>query len=173
MQNQQLWLTSYQRPYFPKITYRLALGVFHVTCPVRLWVRIGLLRARYVAARHKRGLAPQGKNERNLYLRCRATRKQGGQRLFLVTAKQLKPKKNGEPYLDLTFSDSAARSRAKMWDNVAGASERFDVNDVIRVKGVFNRYNGRFQFTIRYARGQAGRTRNRLCRFPPKTTRHR
>jgi len=46
---------------------------------------------------------------------------------FLVTAKQLKPKKNGEPYLDLTLSDCSGQITAKMWDNVAPASERFDV----------------------------------------------
>jgi len=91
---------------------------------------------------------------------------------FLVTAKQLKPKKNGEPYLDLTFSDSSGQITAKMWDNVAGASERFDVNDVIKVRGVFNRYNGRFQFTIRSLEAKLADQEIDFADFLPKTTKN-
>lgn len=89
---------------------------------------------------------------------------------FLVTAKQLKPKKNGEPYLDLTLSDCSGQITAKMWDNVAPASERFDVNDVIRIKGVFNRYNGRFQFTIRVLESKLADHEIDFADFLPKTT---
>jgi 3'-5' exoribonuclease len=88
---------------------------------------------------------------------------------FLVTAKQLKPKKNGEPYLDLTLSDCSGQITAKMWDNVAPASERFDVNDVIRTKGVFNRYNGRFQFTIRVIESKLAEHEIDFADFLPKT----
>ncbi len=93
---------------------------------------------------------------------------------FLVTAKQLKPKKSGEPYLDLTLSDCSGQITAKMWDNVAPASERFDVNDVIRTRGVFNRYNGRFQFTIRVLEGKLAEHEIDFCRFPSEDDkRHR
>jgi 3'-5' exoribonuclease len=88
---------------------------------------------------------------------------------FLVTAKQLKPKKNGEPYLDLTLSDCSGQITAKMWDNVAPASERFEVNDVIRIKGVFNRYNGRFQFTIRVLESKLADHEIDFADFLPKT----
>jgi 3'-5' exoribonuclease len=88
---------------------------------------------------------------------------------FLVSAKQLKPKKNGEPYLDLSLSDCSGQIGAKMWDNVAPASDRFDVNDVIRVKGVFNRYNGRFQFTIRTIEGKLAEHEIDFADFLPKT----
>jgi 3'-5' exoribonuclease len=89
---------------------------------------------------------------------------------FLVTGKQLKPKKSGEPYLDLTLSDCSGQITAKMWDNVAPASERFDVNDVIRIKGVFNRYNGRFQFTIRVLESKLADHEIDFADFLPKTT---
>jgi 3'-5' exoribonuclease len=88
---------------------------------------------------------------------------------FLVTGKQLKPKKSGEPYLDLTLSDCSGQITAKMWDNVAPASERFDVNDVIRIKGVFNRYNGRFQFTIRVLESKLADHEIDFADFLPKT----
>ncbi len=88
---------------------------------------------------------------------------------FLVTAKQLKAKKNGEPYLDLSLSDSSGQVGAKMWDNVTPASDRFEVNDVIRVKGVFNRYNGRFQFTIHKIEGKLAEHEIDFADFLPKT----
>jgi len=91
---------------------------------------------------------------------------------FLVTAKQLKPKKNGEPYLDLTLSDCSGQISAKMWDNVSFATERFDVNDVIRVKGVFNRYNGRFQFTMRTVEAKLGDHEIDFADFLPKTSKN-
>jgi 3'-5' exoribonuclease len=59
-----------------------------------------------------------------------------------------------------------------MWDNVAGASERFDVNDVIKVKGVFNRYNGRFQFTIRSLEAKLADQEIDFADFLPKTTKN-
>ena len=90
---------------------------------------------------------------------------------FLVTSKQLKPKKSGEPYLDLMLADCTGQISAKMWDNVSPAAERFDVDDVIRVKGVFNRYNGRFQFTIRVVEGKLAEQEIDFGDFLPKTAR--
>jgi 3'-5' exoribonuclease len=67
---------------------------------------------------------------------------------FVVAAKQIKPKKSGEPYLALTLSDRTGQIDAKMWDNVKEKMGVFDVDDVIEVRGLVNRYNGRLQFTI-------------------------
>ena len=89
---------------------------------------------------------------------------------FLVTGKQVKPKKTGEPYLDLMLADSTGQISAKMWDNVATAAETFDVNDVIRVKGVFNKYNHRFQFTIRSLEGKLRDDQIDFADYLPKTT---
>jgi 3'-5' exoribonuclease len=89
---------------------------------------------------------------------------------FLVTGKQVKPKKTGEPYLDLMLADSTGQISAKMWDNVTSATEIFDVNDVIRVKGVFNKYNHRFQFTIRSLEGKLHDDQIDFADYLPKTT---
>jgi 3'-5' exoribonuclease len=88
---------------------------------------------------------------------------------FLVTSKQLKPKKSGELYLDLMLADCTGQVPAKMWDNVAPAAERFEVDDVIRVRGVFNRYNGRFQFTIRALEAKLAEQEIDFGDFLPKT----
>jgi 3'-5' exoribonuclease len=67
---------------------------------------------------------------------------------FVVASKQIKPKKSGEPYLALTLGDRTGTIEAKMWDGVPEAMNTFDQDDVIKVRGLINKYNGRFQLTI-------------------------
>ena len=67
---------------------------------------------------------------------------------FVVTAKQIKSKKSGEPYLDLTLADRTGQIQAKMWDNVEEVSSSFEQDDIVKVKGLINRYNQRWQLTI-------------------------
>jgi len=67
---------------------------------------------------------------------------------FVVIAKQIKPKKTGDPYLALTLGDRTGQIEAKMWDNVEEALDAFEQEDFIKVKGLLNRYKHRFQLTI-------------------------
>jgi 3'-5' exoribonuclease len=67
---------------------------------------------------------------------------------FVVTSKQVKPKKSGEPYLALTLADRCGQIEAKMWDNVDGALDAFEQDDFLKVKGLLNKYKNRFQLTI-------------------------
>jgi 3'-5' exoribonuclease len=67
---------------------------------------------------------------------------------FVVVAKQIKPKKTGEPYLALTLGDRTGQIEAKMWDNVDEVLEAFEQDDFVKVKGLINRYNNRFQLTV-------------------------
>ncbi len=67
---------------------------------------------------------------------------------FVVASKQIKPKKTGEPYLALTLSDRTGSIEAKMWDGVPEAMGTFDQDDIIKIRGLINKYNGRFQLTI-------------------------
>ena len=67
---------------------------------------------------------------------------------FVVAAKQVKPKKSGEPYLALTFGDRTGTLDAKMWDGVAEAMATFEQDDFVKVRGLINKYNGRFQLTV-------------------------
>ena len=67
---------------------------------------------------------------------------------FVVTTKQVKPKKSGEPYLALTLADRGGQIEAKMWDNVEEALDSFEQEDFLKVKGLLNRYKNRFQITI-------------------------
>ncbi len=67
---------------------------------------------------------------------------------FLVAAKQIKPKRTGEPYLALTLCDRTGQIEAKMWDNVPETMETFEQDDCVKVKGLINKYKNRFQLTI-------------------------
>ena len=68
--------------------------------------------------------------------------------VFLVSAKEVRQKKSGDPYLSLTLTDKTGDIDAKMWDNVEGVLEAFDRNDFVRVTGLASLYNNRLQFTI-------------------------
>ncbi|MBI2679015.1 MAG: HD domain-containing protein [Candidatus Koribacter versatilis] len=67
---------------------------------------------------------------------------------FVVASKQIKPKKTGELYLWLTLADKSGHIEARMWDNVTDVLYGFEQNDFVKVKGLINKYNGRFQLTI-------------------------
>jgi 3'-5' exoribonuclease len=67
---------------------------------------------------------------------------------FVVASKQVRPRKTGELYLQLTLADRTGHLDAKMWDNVSDYIAGFEQDDFIKVKGLLNRYNEKFQFTI-------------------------
>ncbi|HXZ33677.1 MAG TPA: OB-fold nucleic acid binding domain-containing protein [Terriglobales bacterium] len=67
---------------------------------------------------------------------------------FVVASKQVKAKKNGEPYLALILADRTGQIEAKMWDNVEEFILAFDQDDFLKIKGLINKYKNRFQLTI-------------------------
>src|SRR6476660_8157941 len=71
---------------------------------------------------------------------------------FVVVSKQAKPKKSGELYLALTLADRTGHLDAKMWDNVAEHINCFEQDDFVKVRGLLNRFNGRFQLTVHKVR---------------------
>src|SRR5271168_2979487 len=67
---------------------------------------------------------------------------------FVVASKQVKAKKNGEPYLALILADRTGQIEAKMWDNVDEFILAFEQDDFLKIKGLVNKYKNRFQLTI-------------------------
>jgi 3'-5' exoribonuclease len=67
---------------------------------------------------------------------------------FVVASKQVKAKKNGDPYLALTLADRTGQIEAKMWDNVEEFIDAFEQEDFLKIKGLINKYKNRFQLTI-------------------------
>jgi 3'-5' exoribonuclease len=86
---------------------------------------------------------------KEFYIRdCSAHENQNITSSFIVTSKQVKAKKSGEPYLALTLGDRSGSLEAKAWDNVHEMIGAFDQDNVIKVKGLLNKYNNRWQLTI-------------------------
>lgn len=67
---------------------------------------------------------------------------------FLVSHKDVRQKKSGEPYLSLTLSDRSGDLDAKMWDNAAEAIPTFERDGFVRVKGLLQVFQNRPQLTI-------------------------
>ncbi len=67
---------------------------------------------------------------------------------FLVTVKEIRQKKSGEPYLSLLLADRTGEVEAKMWDNVVDVLTAFDRDDFVKVKGLAQLYQNKHQLTI-------------------------
>jgi len=87
---------------------------------------------------------------------------------FVVVAKQIKPKKTGEPYLALTLGDRSGQLEAKMWDNVEEVLDAFEQDDFLKIKGLINKYKQRFQLTIHKLR-KLGESEIEFDDYLPKT----
>jgi 3'-5' exoribonuclease len=90
---------------------------------------------------------------------------------FVVVAKQIKPKKTGEPYLALTLGDRSGQLEAKMWDNVDEVLNAFEQDDFLKIKGLINKYKNRFQLTIHKLR-KLGESEIEFDDYLPKTTKN-
>jgi 3'-5' exoribonuclease len=100
---------------------------------------------------------------------CAAHENQNVTSSFVVASKQVKAKKNGEPYLALTLCDRTGTIEAKIWDNVADVLEAFEQDDVVKVKGLLNKYNNRWQLTIHKLR-KADEPEIDFADYLPKTS---
>jgi 3'-5' exoribonuclease len=88
---------------------------------------------------------------------------------FVVVSKQAKPKKSGELYLALTLADRTGHIDAKMWDNVTDHINVFEQDDFVKVRGLLNRFNGRFQLTLHKLRSME-ETEVQFEDYLPRTT---
>jgi 3'-5' exoribonuclease len=68
--------------------------------------------------------------------------------VFLVSFKDIRTKKTGEPFLNLTLCDRTGDVDAKMWDNADKVMDTFERNDFVRVKGLPQVFQNRLQFTV-------------------------
>jgi 3'-5' exoribonuclease len=67
---------------------------------------------------------------------------------FLVSYKDVRQKKSGDPYLSLTLTDRTGELDAKMWDNAAEALDTFHRDDFVRIKGLLQIFQNRPQLTL-------------------------
>jgi len=67
---------------------------------------------------------------------------------FVVASKQIKPKRTGDLYIALTLADRTGQIEAKVWDNVHEFLNAFEQDDFVKVKGLVNKFNNKFQLTV-------------------------
>ena len=107
---------------------------------------------------------------KDFYIRdCQQHESQAVTSNFVVASKQVKNKKNGELYLSLTLADRTGQIQANMWDNVADALNAFEQDDFVKVKGMVQKYNGRWQLTVHKVR-KLGDNEIDYADYLPKTT---
>lgn len=70
---------------------------------------------------------------------------------FLVKVLQLHLDKNGKPYLNLILMDKTGEIEARAWDNASKIAEEVKPQDVMRVAGKVNTFQGRRQIIVEAA----------------------
>ena len=68
--------------------------------------------------------------------------------LFLVSAKDIRQKKSGDPFLSLILTDKTGEIDAKMWDNVVEVMDTFERDSFVRVRGLPQIFQNKLQLTI-------------------------
>lgn len=89
--------------------------------------------------------------------------------VFLVQSKDLRQKRDGDPYLALVLADRSGQIEAKMWDQVASIQNTFERDDFIRVRGIVKLYRDKPQLTIEKLR-KVEDSEVSLSDFLPSTT---
>lgn len=68
--------------------------------------------------------------------------------IFLVHVKELRTRRTGEPYLMLVLGDRTGQVDARVWDNVTEIAATFEVEDFVRVRGIYQLHNNRPQLNV-------------------------
>lgn len=70
---------------------------------------------------------------------------------YAVSAKEIRQRRNGGPYLALTLSDRTGTVAALAWENVDRIGQVCESGRVVRIRGQVQRYNQRLQVVVRRA----------------------
>ncbi len=87
---------------------------------------------------------------------------------FLVKIAHLHMDKNGRPYLNLILMDKTGEIEGRVWDNAAKLGEEVRAQDILRVAGKVNLYQGRRQVVVEAA-AKLPEGSTPLDRFIPST----
>jgi len=68
---------------------------------------------------------------------------------FLVRGIQLSVRKDGKPYLMLKIGDKTGVIDCKIWDQIDEFTDRFSVDDFVKIKGVITSYQGIKEINIK------------------------
>ena len=66
----------------------------------------------------------------------------------LIKSLDKKTSSKGDTYLDMTLSDAGGEINAKLWRYNPAAHGEYDVNELVKIRGVISQYNGNDQLKI-------------------------
>lgn len=69
-------------------------------------------------------------------------------RIFLVKDKILGVGKTGKSFLTILIGDQSGQLDGRIWDNIEDIQTRFEIGDLVKIKGVIQIYNQRKQLII-------------------------
>jgi len=99
------------------------------------------------ASKGRNGLAARGGFLKKLFIKdIREKDPVSGH--FLVTKKESGVSKSGKPYLVLKLMDSSGELEARVWENAAELTRRFEKNDVADVRGFAVAYQSNIQINV-------------------------
>jgi 3'-5' exoribonuclease len=70
------------------------------------------------------------------------------QDIFIVTEKSIAHKKDGEPFIQVRFTDRTGSIRGVIWDNVETVSTHFDHGDYVKIQARVTTYRETLQLTV-------------------------
>lgn len=72
--------------------------------------------------------------------------------LAVVRERELRPKRSRGVYLHLLLGDRTGEIEGRVWDGAEEISRLFEADDVVKVRGTLERYNGRSQLIVQRIR---------------------
>jgi 3'-5' exoribonuclease len=72
--------------------------------------------------------------------------------LALVRERELRPKRSGGVYLHLLLGDRTGEVEGRVWDGAEEIAKIFEPDDVLKVRGTLERYNGKSQVIVQRIR---------------------
>jgi 3'-5' exoribonuclease len=72
--------------------------------------------------------------------------------LAVVRERELRPKRSGGVYLHLLLGDRTGEIEGRVWDGAEEISKLFEADDVVKVRGTLERYNGKSQLIVQRIR---------------------
>lgn len=88
---------------------------------------------------------------------------------FVIRKKDLKNKKDGEPFLNLEFGDKSGRISGRVWDNARVVHDSLDIGKIVKVEGKVTSYRDELYITVQQIRAAVAEDNVDQSQFLPET----
>ena len=92
--------------------------------------------------------------------------------LAVVRERELRPRRSGGVYLHLLLGDRTGEIEGRVWDGAEEIARLFEADDVVKVRGTLERYNGKSQLIVQRIRAARRRSSTRATSVRFRSTTH-